>query len=53
MFLWNNDWLPYSTKYADRLVQISGPHLKQDRDYHLEKMRPGYKPFPYPHPDRH
>lgn len=53
VFLWNNDWLPYAPQYADRALQVTGPHLKEGRDYHVDTVRPGYAPFPYPHPDRH
>jgi hypothetical protein len=48
-YFWNN-------KYSDgsdigvTLANGSEVHIKQDRDYFLNMSKPGYTPYPYPHP---
>lgn len=60
VFVWSNRFTPYITSNADGYPlsttfanynngYYSPAYFKEGRDYHLV-AKPGYKPYPYPHP---
>ncbi|MCK5803358.1 MAG: hypothetical protein KAI66_11020, partial [Lentisphaeria bacterium] len=55
-FEWGNTWVSYTAPNypsgVPYLKNYSPDYLQEDRDYHPETPKPGYEPFPYPHPDR-
>lgn len=47
LYEWNNT---LDGKDADVHVSTGAQHIKEDRDFFNDTRRPGYKPYPYPHP---
>jgi len=46
---WNNT---LDGEDADIHVSTGAQHIQQNRDFYNDTPRPGYKPYPYPHPLR-
>ena len=46
---WNNT---LDGEDADIHVSTGAQHIKENRDFHNDTSRPGYKPYAYPHPLR-
>jgi hypothetical protein len=50
LYVWDNvfDGGPMSVGVSDG----GKGHIREGRDYFLDTPRPGYAPYPYPHPAR-